>query len=56
MSFGLAILVWADMLYSQITGPELEDPKITSVNTLKPHAWFIPFPNSKSLAGKFLIT
>ncbi|MBN2480609.1 MAG: DUF4981 domain-containing protein [Bacteroidales bacterium] len=37
---------------SQVTGPELEDPTITSVNTLKPHAWFLPFPDSESLRGK----
>lgn len=40
------------IVFSQVTGPELEDPSITSVNTLKPHAWYIPFPDSKSLQGK----
>jgi beta-galactosidase len=37
---------------AQIVGPELEDPQITGVNNLPPHVWFIPFPDSKSLAGK----
>jgi beta-galactosidase len=48
----LTSLVWSSWLFSQVTGPELEDPKITSVNTLKPHAWFIPYPDSKSMTGK----
>jgi beta-galactosidase len=39
-------------VFSQVIGPELEDPKITGVNTLKPHASFIPFPDSKSMSGK----
>lgn len=42
----------AGTLNSQEIGPELEDPNITSVNTLKPHAWFIPFPDSESLLSK----
>jgi beta-galactosidase len=37
---------------AQVVGTELEDPTITGVNTLKPHAWFIPFPDSKSIEGK----
>ncbi len=39
-------------LNAQVIGTELEDPTITGVNTLKPHAWFIPFPDSKSTEGK----
>ena len=37
---------------SQIIGPELEDPQITGINNLPPHAWFIPFPDTKSIEGK----
>jgi beta-galactosidase len=37
---------------AQVVGTELEDPTITGVNTLKPHAWFIPFPDSKSIEVK----
>ena len=39
-------------LNAQVIGTELEDPTITGVNTLKPHAWFIPFPDSKSIEGR----
>jgi beta-galactosidase len=46
------LLMIAKPVYAQIIGTELEDPKITAVNTLKPHAWFIPFPDGKSLEGK----
>lgn len=38
--------------FAQTLGTELENPKITGVNTLKPHAWMIPFPDTKSMAGK----
>jgi len=31
---------------------ELEDPGITGLNHLAPHAWFIPFPDEKSMLGK----
>jgi len=37
---------------AQVIGTGLEDPAITGINTLKPHAWFIPFPDSKSITGK----
>jgi beta-galactosidase len=36
----------------QTIGPELEDPKITGVNNLAPHAWFIPFPDKDAFVGK----
>ncbi len=39
-------------LNGQVIGTELEDPTITGVNNLKPHAWFIPFPDIKSIEGK----
>jgi beta-galactosidase len=48
----LASVLTSDYIIAQVIGPELEDPKITSLNVLKPHAWFIPFPDSKSMEGK----
>jgi beta-galactosidase len=37
---------------AQIIGPELENPKITGLNNLPPHAWAIPFPDEKSFDSK----
>jgi beta-galactosidase len=48
----LVFVFYATYLHAQVIGPELEDPKITGVNNLKPHTWFIPFPDSKSIVGK----
>ena len=48
----LACTFFISNLNAQVIGTELEDPTITGVNTLKPHAWFIPFPDSKSIEGK----
>ncbi|HJZ38760.1 MAG TPA: glycoside hydrolase family 2 TIM barrel-domain containing protein [Bacteroidales bacterium] len=45
-------LIFPAAIYSQVTGPELEDPKITGINNLAPHAWFIPFPDSKSFSSE----
>ena len=50
LAFVMSILTGAAI--SQEIGPELEDPNITGVNILKPHAWFVPFPNSKSVYNK----
>jgi len=46
------MLFFAGNIFSQIVGPELEDPKITGVNTLKPHASFVSFPGAKTMEGK----
>ena len=48
----MGMLFLAGNIFSQVIGPELEDPGITGVNTLKPHASFIPFPDSKAMVGK----
>lgn len=48
----LSFLFITSYLNAQVIGNELEDPTITGVNNLKPHAWFIPFPDSKSIEGK----
>ncbi|MBN1791392.1 MAG: DUF4981 domain-containing protein [Bacteroidales bacterium] len=45
-------LLLSGNVFSQVIGTELEDPKITRVNNLPPHVSFIPFPDSKTLAGK----
>ena len=41
----IVLLLSCTGAFAQITGPELEDPEITGVNTLAPHAWAIPFPD-----------
>lgn len=48
----IGILFLAISTYSQIVGTELENPKITRINNLPPHAWAIPFPDTKSFTGK----
>jgi hypothetical protein len=47
IGFSLLLMPGAGTLIAQVAGAELTDPKITGVNTLKPHAWFIPFPDQK---------
>lgn len=49
--FSLLILLPA-LAISQEIPVELEDPQIVSVNTMDPHAWFIPFPDTRSMIGK----
>lgn len=44
----LAGLLFPVAVFSQVIGVELENPRITGVNNLAPHAWFIPFPDSKT--------
>jgi beta-galactosidase len=44
-------LLFPAAVFSQVIGPELENPGITGINNLAPHTWFIPFPDSKSFAG-----
>jgi len=39
-------------LFSQVIGPELEDPSITGINNLAPHTWAIPFPDETSFSEK----
>jgi beta-galactosidase len=38
--------------YTQDIGPELENPQITGINNLPPHASKVPFPDTKSFTGK----
>lgn len=45
----ISLLLAATASYSQEIGPELENPKINSVNTLPAHATAIPFPDTKTL-------
>lgn len=55
LTFGLLIagtLLLAGQVSAQMIGTELEDPAITGVNTLKPHASFIPFPDNVSIEEK----
>ncbi len=47
-----AALMDPQTVVAQGAGTELEDPAITGVNNLEPHAWFIPFPDAASLSGK----
>ncbi len=50
--FALLLVFGVTIGTSQIIGPELEDPQITGINNLPPHAWAIPFPDVKSIIGK----
>jgi beta-galactosidase len=50
LAFVAGLLLFTSQGNCQIIGPELEDPNITGVNNLPPHAWSIPYPDSKSFA------
>ncbi len=47
------ILLLTHPASSQTIRPELENPQITGINNLPPHASFIPFPDTKSYSDNF---
>lgn len=49
---GFLLFFGTTVTSAQIIPPELENPQITGINNLPPHAWAIPFPDTKSFLGK----